>query len=341
MEQNKNNFLSDNLCIHFDTNEHKIPIDVFVAAVNSVHNISKEISQKLFDNNIKAEIYIIPAEKGGFIEWLNYLLINHPAEIIIGKFGADFILKRISDKDLENWGKEILGIAWDECVRELKKIKENSENFALNTEIAFKLYLYAITRFLFYDTAKLKQWNINPQDFPAAFIAKNQFYETCLQPNNGIKGIGYTRNHSFPVKRNEFTSYMAKVHVDDEVYYKLQKVVITNPTIVDSDDPWIGKIITQNKKIKFNMDDTYFKKLVMGGLCPIKSTNQDDEMIAYFEYRTIHYEDMKTKRIISAKKVYQYNDKIFEKIPDTLHFDFNYDVSNIDQPNLFNEDISN
>lgn len=337
METKANNVISDNFCVHFNTEEHRILIDVFVTTAGSIHNISKEINQKLFNNKLTPEIYIIPAENGGFIEWLNFQMINHPAEIIIGKFLVDFILKRISDKDLTEWAKEVLGTTWDEGIKELEKIKNDTENFVLNTEIAFKLYLYTITKFLFSDTLKLKQWNINPQDFPSAFIAKNKFYETCLQPNNGIKGIGYTKEHSFPVKRNEFTSYMTKVHVDDDVHYKLQKIIITNPTIVDSDDPWIGRNIIQNKKIKFNMDDIYFKQLIMGGQCPIKSTNQDDEMIAYFEYRTIYQENMKTKQIISAKKVYQYNDRIFDDIPNTLQLDHDYDFSDTDQPNLFSK----
>ncbi len=328
--------LSDDLCIHFDTDEHRIPVDVFVNTATSVLGISREMNKKLFNNKLKTEIYIIPAEHGGFIELLNYSIQNHPAEIIVGKFIIDFILKKVSDRDIKDWAEKILGIVWDEFVDELKKIKNDTESFALNTKIAFYLYLYIIKMFLFSNTETLNKNKIHPQDFPNSFIAKNKFYETCLQPNNGIKGIGYLKEHSFPVKRNEFTSYMAKVHVNDDIHYKLQKIIITNPTIVDSDDPWIGKSITQNKKIRFNMDDIYFKKIIMEGQCPIKSTNQDDEMVAYFEYRTIHYENMKKRQIISAKKVYQYNDRIFDKIPETLHFDSDYDFAEDNQLNLFN-----
>ena len=117
---------------------------------------------------------------------------------------------------------------------------------------------------------------------------------------------------------------------EDDVYYKLQKVIITNPTIVDDNTPWNGRIAYNNKKIKFSMDDEYFKDKLIKGMFPFKSSNLDDEMLIYFEYRTIHDSNLKSRLSISAKTVYSFNNKELHPVPNNIKEEI---VQNDENPN--------
>lgn len=223
----------------------------------------------------------------------------------------------------------------DELENEVKRIKNCTDNFLINTKVALKLYVHSIQRFILSDSGKLSTWEITPQEFRNSFEAKNNFYESCLQPRTGIKGIGVSKKHIFPVKRNDFSSQIVKLPLtEDDVYYKLQKIVITNPTIVDDNTPWIGRIASNNKKIKFFMEDENFKDRLIKGLSPIKASNLDDEMLVYLEYRTTHDNNLRSKQRISAKVVYKFNDKVLQPIPDDIKIDIPQQNANPQQLKL-------
>lgn len=335
MNEKNNEVLQEELCVHFDTNEHRIPLDVFLATGSSIHKISKDFNKKIFDNHLSPEIYVIPPKNGGFIEFFNFIVINHPVEVCISSWFCNLLVKRYTDKKLTEWIDIGTNLTLDELEKEIKHLQKCKDNFILNTKIALKLYINLLQRFILSNSDKLKEFDITPQEFRNSFEAKNNFYESCLQPNTGIKGIGFNRKHVFPIKRNDFSSYIIKLPVtEDDVYYKLQKVIITNPTIVDDNTPWTGRIASTNKKITFYMEDENFKDKLIKGLSPLKESNLDDEMLVYLEYRTIYGKNLRQKQIISAKIVYKFNDKFLLPIPENIQIDIPQQNANPQQLNL-------
>lgn len=336
MSENQNNKISQEMCVHFDTNEHQIPVDLFVTTACSIEKISKELNKKVFNNKLSSQFYIMAPQKGGVIEWLNCVLINHPTEIGVGTFILNFISLRYTNKSLKEWAEKVLKISFDELEKEVKSLNTKKNEVIINSKIAIKLYIYAVFSFLFGDNDDLKKQNILPINFQSSFEAKNSFYERCLQPNNGVKGVGFEVKHKFPIKRNAFAKYIAKISPrDDDVYYRLQRIKVSNPTVDDSQTLWTGKIVPTNKTIKFSMDDEYFKDLLAKGLCPIKETNHIDEMIINFEYRTVQNRNMSKTTKISAKKVYFFNNKEISPIPTGMVIDIPITEENLNQFALF------
>lgn len=330
-----NEIMQEELCIHFDTSEHRIPIDVFVTTGSSIHKISKDFNKKFFDNHLSPEIYVVPPKNGGFIEFFNFVVINHPVDIYISSWFCNLLIKRYTDKKLTEWIDIGANLTLDELEKEIKRLKNCKDNFLLNTKIALKLYIIALQQFIQSNSDKLKEWNITPYEFRNSFEAKNSFYESCLQPNTGIRGLGFSRKHRFPVKRNDFSSQIVKLPTtEDDIYYKLQKVIITNPTIVDDNTPWTGRIASTNKKITFYMEDENFKDKLIKGLSPLKESNLDDEMLVYFEYRTIYGKNLRSKQVVSAKIVYKFNDKILQPIPEDIKIDIPQQNANPQQLKL-------
>lgn len=335
MNLDNNKMLQEELCVHFDTNEHRIPIDVFLTTGSSICKISKDFNKKFFDNHLSPEIYVVPPKNGGFIEFFNFVIINHPFEIGVSSWLCNLLLKRYTDKKLMDWIELGGNLTLDELENEVKRIKNCTDNFLMNTKVALKLYVNSLQRFIISDSDKLRTWEITPQEFRNSFEAKNNFYESCLQPKTGIKGIGVSKKHIFPVKRNDFSSQIVRLPLtEDDVYYKLQKIIITNPTIVDDNTPWTGRIASNSKKITFFMEDENFKDMLIKGLSPIKASNLDDEMLVYLEYRTTHGNNLRSKQRISAKVVYKFNDKVLQPIPGDIKIDIPQHNNNPQQLNL-------
>lgn len=331
MVEEKNNVIKEELCIHFDTDEHQIPLDVFLVTGSTINTITKEFNKKIFAGKISPKIYVVPSKNGGFIEIFNLFVTEHPLEIGVSSWFLNFILERYTDRSIKGWADKIANLAFDEIEKEIERIKKTKDNALMNTKIALKLYIYSLCSFISSDTDSLKKWQITPSENRNLFMAKNEFYESCLQPNTGIKGIGFNRKHYFSVKRTEFSNHIAKIPLtEDDVYYKLQKVIITNPTIVDDNTPWNGRIACNNKKIKFSMDDEYFKDKLIKGMFPFKSSNLDDEMLIYFEYRIMHDSNLKSRLSISAKTVYSFNNKELHPIPSNIIEEI---VQNDENPN--------
>lgn len=335
MNKENDDVLQEELCIHFDTDEHQIPLDVFLTTGMTVGKISKEFNKKFFDNKITPEIYVIPPKNGGFMEILNLIVSTHPIEVGISGWFLNFLLKRYTDKSIKEWADKVGCAAFDEIEKEIKRVLEAKDNMLMDAKIALKLYMYSLSSFILTDTETLRKWDITPMEFRDSFEAKNNFYESCLQPNTGIKGIGCSRKHCFAVKRSEFSKHITKLpSTEDDVYYKLQKVIITNPTIVDDNTPWTGRLASNNKKITFHMKDDNFKDKLIKGLCPIKSSNLDDEMIVYFEYRTLYGKNLKPRQVISANIVYSFNQKQLLPIPEGLKIEIPQKNENPTQMNL-------
>ena len=54
------------LCIHFDTEEHRIGLDEFVLTVSSYETIANNIAESIFDIKKGVKIYILPPKAGSF-----------------------------------------------------------------------------------------------------------------------------------------------------------------------------------------------------------------------------------------------------------------------------------
>ncbi len=69
-------------------------------------------------------------------------------------------------------------------------------------------------------------------------------------------------------------------------------------------------------------------------LSPLKESNLDNEILVYFEYRTISDKNLRSKQVVSTKIVYKFNDKILQPISEDIKIDIPQQNANPQQLKL-------
>lgn len=331
--------VSDDINIHFDVLEHSVSLDVFKQTAFSLEKIAKNLNRSLFNNSLDVIIYISAPKKGSVLEILNLILINYPAEVLITTYLSNLISKRFFNKSIteivDNLGNKFI----DTSIDETNRLNSTKNEISINIEIALLLLKEAILNIFKYNNEELEKYDINGKTTKKIIEAKNDFYKVCIKSENNIKALGFDNTDNFPIKKKEFMSHIVDLDNLSNSIYKLHKVIIVSPVIVDGDNGvWRTKILGNNNSLSFFMDDEDFKNSIFSGTRPIKITNKDDELTVYVEYKTYTDEKGRLKEKRSAIKVYSYNNTEIAPIPKELQFDIPNKKRNPNQFNLFNLD---
>lgn len=285
--------MAEKILFHFDTEKNCLPINDFITTATSLQKVSNELVRMCF-TNAKYELSIGAAESGSFKDWFIGVLMGG---IFVG-CANDYIngfIKGITGKDPTEYG-------------------ENHGNLIKDMIIGFYSQ----------DTEQLKV----PQEMnlDIAIKAKSDFYTMCSN-NKDIKGIGFTNDNHFIIKRPDLPRYISQDiirNIPDTLV--LQELTIYKPVNIPSDNQWSFKDNRTKQNINAHITDEEFKNNFLNGQYPLKSTQNNDIIVALVRYerQMVNGEEKITGRKIDT--VFKFNDMVIKPIPN--EFIFNLPLTN-------------
>lgn len=334
---------SQEFIVHFDVSDHRLTIDEFYQTAKTVQVLTDSFNQLLFDKKPLIGVYVKPPKNGGIIETLELVCSQHPLiSLVVVPCGLLFLEGIIKDLSGMNIGE--MGQAFSAQTRQLFQdiiISANHDYQQLRVDIPIGLDLLkgSIETFLQKKASEIRKIEGSNNIPIEASLAKNKFYTMCARSGR-IKGISFSKSHTFPIKQNDFSKYVEvePIQTDDvQRRYVLHEVTIIAPVNVqDSQVQWKTKDKRTSKKVSFLMADDKFRKEFFGGLYPLKETKKDDEMLVYVEYiTTIHPNGTKSEKR-QAIKVFRFNDREIAPVPENIKLNIPNLTADPRQGTLFN-----
>ena len=285
------------IILHFEKNEHNLPLDQFVDNALSIKEIIRAFDEEFADGELKYDILVVPPRDGGFIE--TYLLVIS----VVGPFwgficsppGKAFI-EGLTDHEPSYWLKKA-GVGLKEYLLEesTKKPKtlqisqdkkpkntvelvmntdslrgnrleeRNKEQIEQNKNAAVIVSQIAIN-FINKKPDQLMKVGLLKRKFRKAYKAKNKIFEGCLN-NPNIKGLGFDYTQNFPIKQNQFLEHIVEIPEDndedepDNWKVETKHIKVYSPNWRREGRKW--QAITDNKKeVWFTIEDEQFWHLV-------------------------------------------------------------------------------
>lgn len=279
--------MAEKILFHFDTEKNYLPVNDFIITATSLQKVSNELVHKCF-TNAQYELSVCAAEDGSFKDWFIGVLMGG---ILVGG-ASDYV------------GGFIKGVTG-------KSPTEYGENHGT-------LIKDMIVGFYSQSTERLKV----PQEMnlDIAIKAKSDFYTMCSK-NTDIKGIGFTNNNNFIIKRSDFPRYISQDiirEIPDTLV--LQELTIYKPVNIPSDNQWSFKDNKTKQNLNAHIIDEEFKNNFLLGRYPLKSTKNNDVIVALVRYerQMINGEE----KIIGKKidTVFKFNDISIKSIPEKWLF---------------------
>lgn len=301
----------NNLCLHFDKDDHCLTADEFIQVASSTKTIYANLTKDIFNNYFDSELLILAPEKGGVnIEFVINIssqttAIATSASIAIG--GGTLFLKFIESDFGKVFVKKLTG---NDVVHYAEKSAELIKDLI---EAIYKKPQHEIKQLI----EELKQINNQIISLDKSLKAKSDLYSMCLS-NKSIKNIGFNKSYNFEISRQEFQNHVSKDmirHMPPDIM--IQELIVTRPVTVESKAKWELKDKATNEKVNYSLADEDFKQKVLDGNM-LKQTKNDDYLIAKVEY----VKELKNgvEKNIDKKilEVYQFNDMHFATIPSDL-----------------------
>lgn len=287
--------MSEKILFHFDIKQSCMPVDDFVITATSLQKVCNQFASKCFVNTTY-DLSICPVENGSI------------KDFFIGTLVGGLLLNGASDY----MGGFIKGLTG-------KSLTEYGENNAV-------LFKEMVIGFYSQDVERLKipeELNLD-----VAVKAKSDFYTMCCN-NQDIKGLGFHSNDEFPIKRSDFPRYVSKDIIrdlPDELV--LHELIVYKPINIPSDNQWSFKDNKTQSIINATINDEGFKNGFLSGKYPLKSSKQNDIIIALLRYKRkmINGEEKIVGKEIDT--VFKFNDKNIKPLPDNILFNLpKYDKS--------------
>lgn len=279
--------MTERILFHFDTEKNCLPINDFIITANSFQKVSNELLQKCFDK-AQYEFAVYPAESGSFKEWLAISLIGGMLINSTSEFVGGFI-KGLTGKTISEYGEATGQLIKDMIVgfyaQDVEQLKIPQE---MNLDIAIK--------------------------------AKSDFYTMCSN-NFDIKGIGFTNDNNFIIKRQDLPRYISQDiirKIPDTLV--LQELIIYKPVNIPSDNQWSFKDNKTKQNLNANITDDEFKNNFLLGQYPLKSSRDNDVIVALVRYerQMVNGEEKVVGKKINT--VFKFNDTVIKPIPKQLLF---------------------
>ncbi len=279
--------MAERILFHFDTDKNYLPVNDFIITATSLQKVSNELVHKCF-TNAQYELSVCAAEDGSFKDWFIGVLMGGILVGGVNDYVSGFI-KGITGKNPAEYGEN-----HGELVKDM------------------------IVGFYSQDTEQLKV----PQEMnlDIAIKAKSDFYTMCSK-NTDIKGIGFTNDNKFIIRRPDLPRYISQDIIRElPDTLVLQELTIYKPVNIPSDNQWSFKDNKTKQNLSANIIDEEFKNSFLLGKYPLKSTKNNDIIIALVRYerQMINGEE----KVIGKKidTVFQFNDIVIKPIPEQLLF---------------------
>lgn len=283
------------LPIHFDTDNHWMKAGDFLAFTKDLEKIGKDFSKNIFGKKVVLQMYVLPPEEGSFL----------------GRWGITLLIGGGIWQGLETDIAKafVKGLTGNEPSYYAEQLGSETRKGALLIRDATQGFLEKI------DTGVV----VPVMQFEIAYEAKTDFYKKCLE-NPEIKGIGFSEEHEFPVKRKDFIGQILKPeenNSDLKPDYEIHQLLIASSVnTLDSHAQWRLQD-TQTKTFLYAyLKDIKFQEKFFSGDFPLKLTENDDIIIAMVEYKKqLREGEIKiTERNII--KVYKFNNITVEDLPE-------------------------
>lgn len=280
------------LCVHFNTKEHRITLEEFTQTVNSYETIANNLAENLFNVKSGIKIYILPPKSGTFELNMLLWLGATAAAGIVGNIASDaikgFIKGATKKLNLKNFpegleieqGAEILG--------------ETVTGFMLETAEEIN------------SLEKLLPAKIN---IDTAIKAKADFYARCSKSKE-INGIGFSPKKEFPIKRCDFTERATppKIkHLPEK--QELKELIIVKSVNTDESLQWDFKDENTKESFSAKIEDEKFNSLLLSGKSPLKQKATPDIILALVEFKKKLENGKEKKDEYIVKEVYKFNSK--------------------------------
>lgn len=314
------------LCIHFDTEEHRIGLEEFVLTVSSYETIANNIAENIFDVKKGVKIYILPPKAGSFDL---SMLLDLSALAVAGIVGG------IACDSVKGFVKGVT-----------KRLAPNKYSEGFDFEKSAELMADTITGFML-ETAQevdtLDKLIPKGNNIDASKKAKANIYNMCSR-NKDIKGIGFSHEHKFELKRADFAARGVPPAIKPlPVKVELKELIVVKPVNVEEDLQWELKDKNTNESLTAKMLDEDFKTMLFEGKCPQRKHTTPDIIIAMVEFHDNLKDGKESKSEYLITDVYKFNRKKLKDIPSGYKLNRRKKVSDIDngQLNLFRDQKRN
>ena len=266
---------SEEFIVHFDVSSHRLTIDEFYETAKTIQAITDGFNQLLFDRKPTVGVYVKPPEKGGLVEVLELMITEHPlisvVVVPVGLLFLEGIIKDITGKNIGEMG-QTFSAGTRKIIQDMATSTSNDlQRLKVDIPVGLELLKGSIETFLQKDPNEIKKINGSEMIPLEASLAKNKFYTMCARSGR-IRGLGFSREHNFPIKQNDFIKHIVAdpIQTDDiQRRYELHEVTIIAPVNVqDSQVQWKTKDKKTGKRVSFLMSDEKFRKEFFGGLYP-------------------------------------------------------------------------
>ena len=313
----------ETLCVHFDTENHYITLDEFVQTLNTYEKIAKNFTEDLLEVKNGVKVYVLPPKNGGFVITIALWLTGTVAATILSAILTP----------------EIQGL--------VKGLTKNSKKFPNGYELGTggEILGEMITGFIEQTSDEIKdleKYIPEKKNIDIAIKAKADFYNMCSRDKK-IRGLGFSEEHNFPLKRSDFISRAVAPTVKPlPVKEELRELIVVKPVNVDEDLQWDLKDKNTKESLTVKMQDEDFKAMLLNGQCPQRQYATPDIITARVEFHDNlkNGKESKSEHIITD--VYLFNNKPLKPIPKNLKkLNKKYVISNGQLSFEYNEDINN
>ena len=254
------------LCVHFDTEEHQIPLEQFEQTLISYKNIAKDFAENIFEIKSGLKIYVLPPQNGGFEVFLK-IFLEHPAISALSVTLAYDVIKGL--------------------VKGLTK-NEKNEKFkdGFTPELGAEVFGETIKGFMSETASEIEilESKINneykpnkPINLDVSKKQKADFYEACLR-DKGIKGIGFSTEHDFPLKRCDFAGRATPPKTKPlPEKTELKELIIVKSVNTDEKLQWEFKDANTKEAFSASIEDKDFNTMILNGQCPLKTKAAPDK----------------------------------------------------------------
>lgn len=286
--------INEPFVFHLDVNNAQIMLEQYIAISKTLEITSNSIC-KLLCGKENCKIVVEPLEIGTLK--LVYKLVFAPVALIVAAMIPDTVNGILEEFTGNNWsyysGKTTRAVV-DAVKGAYNTTTENLKKMANKVPEQEREQIDKIIK------------------------AQNDFYVELSKDEN-IKGIGFSGNEDFPIKRRDFT-----LHTSSDIERKLptletiKHLVIYRSLNVDEDGKWEFRDKADGTHISAYIEDEQFKQQFLGGKTPLKKTKKDDELVALVEYDRKMKNGSNVPPVMTIKEIYRFNNKELKKVPDNL-----------------------
>jgi hypothetical protein len=249
------------LVLHFDTAEHTISLETFVDTAASVRYMSAVLARQLFGPTVDVKIYVLPPEEGSFLSSLKTIIVGGSVVVasVVGTVAAGVTI--LQSDYVRSYFEARTGMSMSEMGAEHGRADREKAEAAEAEE----LLTVVVESLLAGSPENLEEiCKLLPVE---VIEARSDFYLAC-HADREVKGIGFSSEEDFPIRRPSFLSYSqagAAAEEDaPEWQVSIDYVEVSSPQWDLHDQKsrqWKGRN-SSNKTCHFVIEDEQFWKRV-------------------------------------------------------------------------------